>query len=58
MNIFTKYISNDIEMLDTIGFGIAMRNASKYVKSRSRKIINTIGNNGIAVGVEKYIKLV
>ncbi len=46
---------NDIEMLETVGCGIAMGNASAKVKSYAKEITDTVTNNGVAVGIEKYI---
>lgn len=48
---------NDIEMLETVGCGIAMGNASEKVKNHSKKITDTVQNDGIAIGIEKYIDL-
>ena len=47
---------NDIEMLETVGCGISMGNASDEVKKHSKKVTSEVENDGIAVGVEKYIK--
>lgn len=46
---------NDIEMLSTVGCGIAMGNASDEVKRHSNKITDTVQNDGVAKGIEKYI---
>ena len=46
---------NDIEMLSTVGCGIAMGNASDEVKKYSHKITDTVQNDGVAKGIEKYI---
>lgn len=46
---------NDIEMLSTVGCGIAMGNASDEVKKHAKKVTDTIHNDGVAVGIEKYI---
>lgn len=48
---------NDIEMLETVGCGIAMGNASEKVKNHAKKITDTVQNDGIAIGIEKYIDL-
>ncbi len=46
---------NDIEMLSTVGCGIAMGNASDEVKKYAKKVTDTVCNDSVAVGVEKYI---
>ena len=46
---------NDIEMLEAVGCGIAMGNASAEVKSHAKKITCEVVNDGIAVGIEKFI---
>lgn len=47
--------SNDIEMLDMVGWGIAMTNANDAVKkvARAETIANT--DNGVAYFIEKYL---
>lgn len=46
---------NDIEMLSTVGCGIAMGNASDEVKKYAKEVTDTVHNDGVAVGIEKYI---
>lgn len=46
---------NDIEMLSTVGCGIAMGNASDEVKKSASKITDTVHNDGVAIGISKYI---
>lgn len=46
---------NDIEMLSTVGCGIAMGNASDEVKKCASKITDTVHNDGVAIGINKYI---
>ncbi|WP_160672303.1 HAD family hydrolase [Clostridium sp. C8-1-8] len=46
---------NDIEMLSTVGCGIAMGNASDYVKGFAKKTTDTVQNDGVALGIEKFI---
>ena len=46
---------NDIEMLELVGCGIAMGNASDEVKSYANVITDTVYNNGVAKGIEAYI---
>lgn len=46
---------NDIEMLSTVGCGIAMGNASEEVKRYAHKITDTVHNDGVALGIKEYI---
>ncbi len=46
---------NDIEMLSTVGCGIAMGNAPDDVKCYAKEVTDTVHNDGIAVGIEKFI---
>lgn len=46
---------NDIEMLQAVGCGIAMGNASEEVKKYADKVTESVENNGVAAGIEKYI---
>lgn len=46
---------NDIEMLEAVGCGIAMGNASDEVKEYADKVTDTVQNDGVAAGIEKYI---
>lgn len=46
---------NDIEMLSVVGCGIAMGNASDEVKKYADKVTETVHNDGVALGIEKYI---
>lgn len=46
---------NDIEMLSTVGCGIAMENASDEVKKYANEVTDSVQNNGVAIGIEKYI---
>ncbi|WP_160689895.1 HAD family hydrolase [Clostridium sp. C2-6-12] len=46
---------NDIEMLSTVGCGIAMGNADDYVKGYAQKVTDTVQNDGVAIEIEKYI---
>ena len=46
---------NDIEMLSTVGCGIAMGNASDEVKSYAKKVTDTVHNDGIALEIEKFM---
>ena len=47
--------TNDIEMLSEVGCGIAMGNASDYVKSFAHKVTDTVYEDGAAKGIYKYI---
>lgn len=46
---------NDIEMLSTVGCGIAMKNASDEVKKYANKVTDSVQNDGVATGIEKFI---
>lgn len=46
---------NDIEMLATVGCGIAMGNAAKAVKAHAKKVTDSVSQDGVASGIEKYI---
>ena len=46
---------NDIEMLQTVGCGIAMGNASKEVKACADYICDSVQEDGVATGIETYI---
>lgn len=46
---------NDIEMLSTVGCGIAMGNADDYVKSYAKKVTDTVHNDGVALEIENFI---
>lgn len=46
---------NDIEMLSTVGCGIAMGNASDEVKSYAHQVTDSVLEDGVASGIEKYI---
>ena len=46
---------NDIEMLSTVGCGIAMGNANDEVKKYSNKITDTVKNDGVAKGINQYV---
>jgi len=46
---------NDIEMLSTVGCGIAMGNANDEVKKYADEITESVHNDGVAVGIKKYI---
>ncbi|WP_294403507.1 HAD family hydrolase [uncultured Clostridium sp.] len=46
---------NDIEMLNTVGCGIAMGNASDEIKQHSNKITKSVSEDGVAYGIENYI---
>lgn len=46
---------NDIEMLETVGTGIAMGNASDKIKSHAKLVTSSVQNDGVAEGIEKFI---
>ena len=46
---------NDIEMLDFAGLGIAMGNASDFVKEFANDITTSNNHEGVANAIEKYI---
>lgn len=46
---------NDIEMLQTVGCGIAMDNATDEVKAYADKITLSVQEDGVAAGIEQYI---
>nr|WP_307992807.1 HAD family hydrolase [uncultured Niameybacter sp.] len=46
---------NDIEMLETVGCGIAMGNALDEVKQYAKEVTDTVDEDGVATGIEKYI---
>ena len=46
---------NDIEMLSTVGCGIAMGNASDEVKAHAKNICPSIEKDGIAVVLESFL---
>ena len=47
---------NDVEMLEAVGCGIAMGNASDEVKMHAKKVTCEVGNDGVTVGIEKFIR--
>ena len=47
--------NNDIEMLEFAGLGIAMGNASDYVKSLANAVTASNEEDGVARAIEKYI---
>ncbi len=46
---------NDIEMLSTVGCGIAMGNAADEVKKYAHRVTDTVHNDGVALGIEQYV---
>ena len=47
--------NNDLEMLKFAGLGIAMGNASDYVKSLADNVTDSNDENGVAKAIEKYL---
>ncbi|MDO5520784.1 MAG: HAD family hydrolase [bacterium] len=46
---------NDTEMLQAVGCGVAMDNASDYVKSYADQVTDSVHEDGVATGIMKYI---
>ena len=46
---------NDIEMLSTVGCGIAMANAKDEVKKFAKEVTDSVQNDGVAIGIKKFI---
>ena len=46
---------NDIEMLSTVGCGIAMGNSSNEVKKHAKHVTHSVNDDGVAHGIYKYI---
>lgn len=46
---------NDMDMLKTVKYGIAMGNASNEVKLVADYVTNSVDDDGVALGIEKYI---
>ena len=46
---------NDIEMLNTVGCGIVMGNASDEIKTHGDKITKSVSEDGVAYGIKNYI---
>jgi len=46
---------NDTEMLERVGTGIAMGTASDDLKRRAKFVVPSVFDDGVAVGIEKYI---
>ena len=46
---------NDIDMLKTVKYGIAMGNASNEVKLIADYVTDSVDNDGVAKGIKKYI---
>ena len=44
---------NDIEMFETVGISIAMKNASEYVKERASMVCDDVNQKGIVSGIEQ-----
>ncbi len=47
--------SNDTEMLQSVGCGIAMGNASDQVKQFAKVVTASVQEDGVATGIERYI---
>ncbi len=46
---------NDIEMLSTVGCGIAMGNAPDEVKRFAKEITDSVQNDGVAIGIKQFV---
>jgi 5-amino-6-(5-phospho-D-ribitylamino)uracil phosphatase len=46
--------NNDIEMLQTVGWGVAMGQASEAVKSAARAVTSPNWDDGVALAIERY----
>lgn len=46
---------NDLEMMETVGTGLAMGNAREAVKERATHIVPPVGEDGVATGIYEYI---
>lgn len=46
---------NDMEMIESVGFGIAMGNAGETLKSKARYVTGTLHEDGVAYAVEKWV---
>ncbi len=46
--------NNDIEMLRTVGWGVAMGQASEAVKSAARAVTSSNREDGVALAIERY----
>lgn len=48
---------NDIEMLQLVGHGIAMKNAAKHIQEAASDVTDTVDNDGIAKAFKKYLNI-
>lgn len=48
---------NDIEMLQLVGHGIAMKNAAKHIQDVADEITDSVDNDGIAKAFKKYFNI-
>lgn len=48
---------NDIEMLQLVGHGIAMKNAAKHIQEAADDVTDTVDNDGIAKAFKKYFNI-
>lgn len=46
---------NDIEMLSTVGCGIAMGNATDEVKSHAKVVTDTVHEDGVVTGIQQFV---
>lgn len=46
---------NDIEMIQTVGYGMAMENGNEKLKRLAKHIVPSVKDDGVAYGIERYI---
>lgn len=46
---------NDVEILSTVGFGMAMANGSVKARNSAKIVVPSIFDDGVAYGIEEYI---
>ena len=46
---------NDIEMLELVGFGVAMGNANERIKALAKYSTKTNSENGVAHAVKRFV---
>jgi len=46
---------NDIEMIQTVGYGMAMENGNEKLKRLAKYIVPSVKDDGVAYGIERYI---
>lgn len=46
---------NDLPMLETVGLGVAMGNAPRFIKEKAAAVTATNDEDGVALALEKYV---